>query len=544
MPERLAEIAIADLIPTRFNPRTVKTDTDEHRELVESIKRVGVKVRVIARPHPGKTMAAGGKLELLAGARRTAAAKDAGLATIPAIIHDDISEQDAFEITFHENYGRKDLTPIEKGRAVYHLMTVYKNDCRAVAAKLGWSENAVRVHACIEQLSEKWKEEAEKTKQVTGMMSAAHLGLIARLPETSQDAFYADNDGWLTDTCTDEIPTTQELKRILAEFTMLLKAAPFDTDSCKSCRYRSDATAQMGLWGEEDDGKDLAKCLDQACWRQKVKTHLLEQYKELKAKYPDLVLIYGEDQASMKHRLPKGMKGILKSWKWAPAKKKEKKALPALYVNGPKVGKMIWVKLHDYAAQQQQQTPKKKQPPKKERLKTLQRDLDIKRWEKVRATIHTKVSRAALPKIQGMPEELGLLAMATAFGIRTPGWADAPRFTKLRKYQAKGGKAAMLKDLNVMVKAAILRAVPDRITSFDFTDARGAVAKAAELYGIDHRALYKAICETKGYTETKEIRQLKEEIALVPKKKPAAKKKATKPAPKKKAKKVVKRKKS
>ena len=74
------QLNISEIIPGKFQPREV-FDPDKLKELVLSIKEKGVIQPVIVRPK-------GDGYELIAGERRLRAAKELGIAQVPAIIKD------------------------------------------------------------------------------------------------------------------------------------------------------------------------------------------------------------------------------------------------------------------------------------------------------------------------------------------------------------------------------------------------------------------------------------------------------------------------
>lgn len=85
-------------------------EDEELQELTASIRRVGVLVPLIVR------RADNGFL-LVAGHRRIAAAKAAGLAEVPALIREG-NEAEAAEVSFAENFFRRDLSPVEQAAAI------------------------------------------------------------------------------------------------------------------------------------------------------------------------------------------------------------------------------------------------------------------------------------------------------------------------------------------------------------------------------------------------------------------------------------------
>ncbi len=98
------------------NPFQTRMHFDEKllAELAESIQANGVVQPILVRALPD------GRYQLIAGERRLMASKQAGKATIPAILRQ-VSDEQAMEITIVENLQRADLNPIEQARAYERL---------------------------------------------------------------------------------------------------------------------------------------------------------------------------------------------------------------------------------------------------------------------------------------------------------------------------------------------------------------------------------------------------------------------------------------
>jgi ParB family chromosome partitioning protein len=101
---------IAELRPNPFNPRG---DVDDAglEELAESIRAQGVLQPLLVTP--------GGVV--VAGHRRLAAARMAGLVEVPVVIRD-LDRIQQQEIMLVENLQRQDLSPVEEARAYRQLL--------------------------------------------------------------------------------------------------------------------------------------------------------------------------------------------------------------------------------------------------------------------------------------------------------------------------------------------------------------------------------------------------------------------------------------
>ena len=102
--EKMQEIAIGKIKVGDHDQRLDMHD-EEINALASSIRRIGIINPIVVSDD-------GGDLRLIAGHRRLLAASLAGLQFVPCVVRTPQKEVDS-EITFAENYFRKDLTPVE-----------------------------------------------------------------------------------------------------------------------------------------------------------------------------------------------------------------------------------------------------------------------------------------------------------------------------------------------------------------------------------------------------------------------------------------------
>lgn len=155
-PQLLVEIPVQRIERNPAQPRVDFSDA-ELRELAASIHQHGVLQPLLAvrKPlEPGQPE----RFELVAGERRLRAAKLAGLATVPCIIHDDLTERERLEISLVENLQRRDLNPIEQGTAYHRLHTEFGLTHEEIAARVGKSRPAVSNTIRLLDLSSEMKE--------------------------------------------------------------------------------------------------------------------------------------------------------------------------------------------------------------------------------------------------------------------------------------------------------------------------------------------------------------------------------------------------
>lgn len=381
------------------NPRTIDKKSSSFNELVESIAAQGVIVPVHVRSDPSHKNA----YELLAGERRYWAARKAALKTIPAIDHGGISDEEAFEITFAENFQREDLTTLEHGRAVAVLLEKYKADFAAVAARIGRSETWVRMHHCIEaNLADEWKKAISPGGEYE-KLTAAHMGLIARFPAETQLQIYRQmKRSYMRDVQL----TVKGLEREVAALLRLLSKAPFDPAGCEQCMKRS--SVQPSLWLDDSAraiGKD-DRCLDPHCWAAKEIAAEKQKVGELRKKRPGLIavstfFIYsGSDEA----KAAKAIYGTyLQPHEYKSCKKSDKGAVPAVMVDGEARGKIHYVKVTKHS-------PSK---PKTETAKEKQASVEKQRWSIAVSSLMRRISDATYEQIH---ESHAIVWLAAVFG--------------------------------------------------------------------------------------------------------------------------------
>ena len=131
----LLELPVDAVHPNPKQPRR-KFDQEAGSGLAESVRRQGVIQPLLVRPR-----AAGG-YELVAGERRWRAAREAGLATVPAVVreHDD---RDTLLVGLIENVAREQLSPVEEARAYAVLLDEFALSLGDVADRVGRSKPSV-----------------------------------------------------------------------------------------------------------------------------------------------------------------------------------------------------------------------------------------------------------------------------------------------------------------------------------------------------------------------------------------------------------------
>lgn len=104
--ERESMVMQVELSKLFVGKTNVRKSPGDVKDLAESIREKGVLEPVLARP-------VGTKYELIVGSRRFAAAKEAGLKKIPAVIRE-MDDEEAIVVSLVENIQRREIEPEEE----------------------------------------------------------------------------------------------------------------------------------------------------------------------------------------------------------------------------------------------------------------------------------------------------------------------------------------------------------------------------------------------------------------------------------------------
>lgn len=157
-----AEIPVDRLQPNPQQPRH-RFDDKALAELAESIRKHGVLQPIlVSEDRPGHYL-------LITGERRWRAARVAGLATIPAVIREQLEGSEQLELALVENLQRRDLTPLEEARAFEHLRTSLGLSQQEIADRVGMDRSTVANSLRLLKLPTEVQELVER-----GDLSAGH----------------------------------------------------------------------------------------------------------------------------------------------------------------------------------------------------------------------------------------------------------------------------------------------------------------------------------------------------------------------------------
>ena len=116
--EGLRTLRLSEIEPNKGQPRKV-FDKEAMEQLAESIRVNGVLQPLLVRP------LSTGNYQIVAGERRWRAAKIAGLAEVPVVVRDDLSDEQVMQVALIENLQRENLNPIEEAQGYKELIEKY-----------------------------------------------------------------------------------------------------------------------------------------------------------------------------------------------------------------------------------------------------------------------------------------------------------------------------------------------------------------------------------------------------------------------------------
>lgn len=415
---QVSQIEIAKIRVNKDNPRaTVNTKEPGFIELKNNIEGMGVKVPIMVRSDGGEGF------DLLAGARRLAASKELGLKEIPAIIHEGLTDAEAFDVTFAENYNRKDLSLLEQVKAVEILMAKYQGDTAAVASKLGWDKKTVLCRLRISKMSPKMLK-----KLADGALSdfaPAHLDLVARLPVKAQEQVAGQL--YILD---DDITVVALKKKLADMFEHALAAAPWlQVDKgvngksglikvpadCGRCEKRTDHKNTLALFADEADTCKTARCLDADCWRKNQAAAILALRDEAVKTNGDIATVhvcgdgstYQEDQEAKKagHQVLYNLETKTKAF---PGSK------PVFLVNGEHAGTVRYFKPEKRGEGGGGSVGRPTEGPKT--LKERREGLESKRWYCVLETLKEQIQALKADQVALTLPEVAVLAAVFGTG--------------------------------------------------------------------------------------------------------------------------------
>lgn len=163
------------IVPNPRQPRT-HFNPEDLAELVHSVREFGVLQPVVVRKNGD------GDYELIMGERRTRAAREAGLESIPAIVRD-TADEDLLRDALLENLHRSELNPLEEASAYQQLLDDFGITQEELAVRIGRSRPQISNTIRLLKLPVPVQQ-----RVAAGVLTAGHARAILSLdsPESMQ----------------------------------------------------------------------------------------------------------------------------------------------------------------------------------------------------------------------------------------------------------------------------------------------------------------------------------------------------------------------
>jgi len=175
----LLEVAVDSIVPNPRQPRQAM-DPASLQELADSIREHGLLQPLVVTALPAEVGEPAERYQLIAGERRWAAARLAGLATVPVLVKE-ATPQETLELALVENLQRADLNPLEAAGAYRQLIEEFGLTQDQVADRVG--KKRVTVANTLRLLN---LPEAAQASLAAGEISEGHARALLALPGEAQ----------------------------------------------------------------------------------------------------------------------------------------------------------------------------------------------------------------------------------------------------------------------------------------------------------------------------------------------------------------------
>ena len=267
---------------TDLDIATVHPSTDNHRktfndaslqELAESIREVGVLQAIAVRPRTE------GGYEIIYGERRYRASLLAGAKTIKAAVYNNVTDDEAEDMSLSENLQREQVRPTEEAKAFKRLLEKGRYDMYSLTARFGRSEKYIYTRL---KLNELYAPVGELLDNETITISVAEE-ISTYEPNIQKDVYEkhlkeGNGEDWTG-------YTLNLFKRYFEKYyTTDLEQYKFDKTECKACVHNA---ANYNLFAEHNG---CGHCTNRKCLEAKNAAHVAKETEKLLKSDPKLVV--------------------------------------------------------------------------------------------------------------------------------------------------------------------------------------------------------------------------------------------------------------
>lgn len=287
-------------VETDLDITTIHPSTDNHRktfndaslqELAESIREVGILQAIAVRPRTE------GGYEIIYGERRYRASLLAGAKTIKATIYNNVTDDEAEDMSLSENLQREQVRPTEEAKAFKRLLEKGRYDMYSLTARFGRSEKYIYTRL---KLNELYAPIDELLDNETITVSVAEE-ISTYEPDIQKDVYEkhlkeGNGEDWTG-------YTLNLFKRYFEKYyTTDLGQYKFDKTECNTCVHNA---ANYNLFAEHNG---CGHCTNRKCLEAKNAAHVAKETEKLLKSDPKLVVArpyYGSRNDMALHKLDK-----------------------------------------------------------------------------------------------------------------------------------------------------------------------------------------------------------------------------------------------
>lgn len=179
----VTELPLSAIRVSEFNTRKdldAGTEDADIRDLADSIHENGLLSPVTVRRSPDEFF------DLIAGQRRLRACRILDWSTIPAIVHDEMDDEDATVVSLVENVHRAEMNPIDKAQAYQAILDHYGN-LDDVSRRAGVTVQTVRKYLQLLKLATSIQKGIGTRQGPAGVSAMSRLAQMF-LPEQQEEA--------------------------------------------------------------------------------------------------------------------------------------------------------------------------------------------------------------------------------------------------------------------------------------------------------------------------------------------------------------------
>ena len=266
------DLDITTIHPSRDNHRKTFNDASL-QELAESIREVGVLQAIAVRPRTE------GGYEIIYGERRYRASLLAGAKTIKAAVYNNVTDDEAEDMSLSENLQREQVRPTEEAKAFKRLLEKGRYDIYSLAGRFGRSEKYIYTRL---KLNELYAPIGELLDNDTITISVAEE-ISTYEPNIQKDVYEkhlkeGNGEDWTG-------YTLHLFKRYFEKYyTTDLGQYKFDKTECKACVHNA---ANYNLFAEHNG---CGHCTNRKCLEAKNAAHVAKETEKLLKSDPKLVV--------------------------------------------------------------------------------------------------------------------------------------------------------------------------------------------------------------------------------------------------------------